>query len=118
VVIADFFMRIHTVSWSIVSGICEKKLIIIFRNDGARKNAGRVAKEGFGSFGSAGGHKSMARAEISLADTKEPVVDFKDPHKLLNWIIARTEKRARRKASGPKPEAAVKAVSNADKPGG
>src|SRR5512143_481336 len=30
VVIADFFMRIHTVSWSIISGIYDKKLVIIF----------------------------------------------------------------------------------------
>jgi nanoRNase/pAp phosphatase (c-di-AMP/oligoRNAs hydrolase) len=117
VVIADFFMRIHTVSWSIVSGICEKKLIIIFRNDGARRNAGRVAKEGFGSLGSAGGHKSMARAEISLADAREPAVDFKDPQKLLNWIITRSEKRAQRKTAGPKPEAAKPALTEA-KPSG
>ena len=118
VVIADFFMRIHTVSWSIVSGICEKKLIIIFRNDGARRNAGRVAKEGFGSLGSAGGHKSMARAEISLADAREPAVDFKDPQKLLNWIITRSEKRAQRKAAGPKPEAAAKPALTEAKPSG
>jgi nanoRNase/pAp phosphatase (c-di-AMP/oligoRNAs hydrolase) len=118
VVIADFFMRIHTVSWSIVSGICEKKLIIIFRNDGARKNAGRVAKEGFGSFGSAGGHKSVARAEISLIEAKEPFVDVKDPHKLLSWIITRTEKRTQRKAASPKTEVVAKAASTEGKPDG
>jgi nanoRNase/pAp phosphatase (c-di-AMP/oligoRNAs hydrolase) len=69
VVIADFFMRIHTVSWSIVSGICDKKLVIILRNDGTRKNAGRVAKEGFSGFGSAGGHKSMARLICSTGSS-------------------------------------------------
>jgi nanoRNase/pAp phosphatase (c-di-AMP/oligoRNAs hydrolase) len=118
VVIADFFMRIHSVSWSIVSGICEKKLVIIFRNDGARKNAGRVAKEGFGGFGSAGGHKSMARAEIGLADAREPAVDFKDPQKLLNWIITRTERRAQRRAAAAKPESAAKAAPSEAKPSG
>lgn len=106
VIIADFFMRIHTVSWSIVSGVCDKKLVVIFRNDGARKNAGRVAQEGFGSFGSAGGHKTMARAEINLIDSKEPGIDFKDPRKVLNWVITRTEKRTRRKASAARPAAA------------
>ena len=45
VIIADFFMRIVSVTWSIVSGTCDKKLIIIFRNDGIRKNAGNVAKK-------------------------------------------------------------------------
>lgn len=108
VVIADFFMRIHTVSWSIVSGICDKRLVIILRNDGARKNAGRVAKEGFGGFGSAGGHKTMARAEINLADAKEPALDSKDAPRLLNWIISRTEKRARPKAAGGRPESAAR----------
>jgi len=106
VIIADFFMRIHTVSWSIVSGICDKKLVVIFRNDGARVNAGRIAQEGFGSFGSAGGHKTMARAEINLVDSKEPGIDFKDSRRVLNWIITRTEKRAGRKASAAKPAAA------------
>jgi nanoRNase/pAp phosphatase (c-di-AMP/oligoRNAs hydrolase) len=103
VIIADFFMRIHTVCWSIVSGISDKKLVIIFRNDGARKNAGRVAKEGFGSFGSAGGHKSIARAEINLADLKDPAIDIGNDRKVTKWIIDRTEKRAWSRAAAPKP---------------
>ena len=93
VLIADFFMRINTVTWSIVSGICDKKLAIIFRNDGIRKNAGKVAKEGFGKLGNAGGHKNMARAEIALNDLKEHV-DTRDDKKLLSWIIGRTARRA------------------------
>ena len=93
VLVADFFMRINTVTWSIVSGICDKKLTIIFRNDGIRKNAGKVAKEGFGKLGNAGGHKNMARAEIALTDLKNHV-DFRDDKKLQSWIIARTATRA------------------------
>jgi nanoRNase/pAp phosphatase (c-di-AMP/oligoRNAs hydrolase) len=93
VLIADFFMRVNTVTWSIVSGICDKKLTIIFRNDGIRKNAGKVAKEGFGKLGNAGGHKNMARAEIALNDLKEHV-DTRNDKKLLEWIIGRTARRA------------------------
>jgi nanoRNase/pAp phosphatase (c-di-AMP/oligoRNAs hydrolase) len=92
VLIADFFMRINTVTWSIVSGICDRKLTIIFRNDGIRKNAGKVAKEGFGKLGNAGGHKNMARAEIALNDLKEQV-DARDDNRLLSWIIGRTARR-------------------------
>ena len=92
VLIADFFMRVNTVTWSIVSGICEKKLTIIFRNDGIRKNAGKVAKEGFGKFGNAGGHKNMARAEIALNDLKKHV-DVRDDNRVLLWIIGRTARR-------------------------
>ena len=93
VIIADFFMRVNSVTWSIVSGTCDKKLIIIFRNDGIRKNAGNVAKKSFGHFGSAGGHKNMARAEMALSDLKEHV-DTRDDNRLLSWIINRTARRA------------------------
>ncbi len=96
VIIADFFMRIVSVTWSIVSGTCDKKLIIIFRNDGIRKNAGHVAKKGFGQYGSAGGHKNMARAEIAFSELSNQI-DFRDDKKLLKWLINRVEKRAGKK---------------------
>jgi nanoRNase/pAp phosphatase (c-di-AMP/oligoRNAs hydrolase) len=96
VIIADFFMRIISVTWSIVSGTCDKKLIVIFRNDGIRKNAGKVAKESFGQFGSAGGHKNMARAEIGFSDLSDQI-DWRDEKKLLTWLIHRVEKRAGKK---------------------
>ena len=93
VIIADFFMRINSVTWSIVSGSCDKKLVVIFRNDGIRRNAGKVAKESFGQFGSAGGHKNMARAEVALSDLKE-LVDYRDEKRFLRWFISRVERRA------------------------
>lgn len=96
VIIADFFMRIVSVTWSIVAGTYDKKLIVIFRNDGIRKNAGNVAKKSFGQFGSAGGHKNMARAEFALSDIAEQV-DIRDEKKLLKWLINRVEKRAGKK---------------------
>lgn len=92
VLIADFFMRVSNVKWSVVSGRHDKKLVVIFRNDGIRKNAGKVAKESFGQIGSAGGHKSMARAELALSDLKD-IVDWKDSKKLSRWIVQRVEKR-------------------------
>jgi nanoRNase/pAp phosphatase (c-di-AMP/oligoRNAs hydrolase) len=96
VIIADFFMRIVSVTWSIVCGTCDKRLTVVLRNDGIRKNAGNVAKESFGQFGSAGGHKNMARAEITLPDLSEQV-DWRDAKKLLAWLINRVEKRAGKK---------------------
>jgi nanoRNase/pAp phosphatase (c-di-AMP/oligoRNAs hydrolase) len=93
VIIADFFMRIISVNWSIVSGICDKKLVVIFRNDGIRKNAGDVVQKSFGQFGSAGGHKNMARAEMALSDLPQQI-DFRDDKKLLSWLINRVERRA------------------------
>lgn len=96
VIIADFFMRINTVAWSIVAGVCDKKLVIIFRNDGIRRDAGLVAKDSFGNIGSAGGHKNMARAEISLADMTAPL-DIRDNKKMLRWIVTQIQKKAGRK---------------------
>lgn len=96
VLIADFFMKVNSVTWSIISGICAKKLIIVFRNDGLRKNAGEVAKQSFGRIGFAGGHKNMARAEIPIADIEEHV-KFKDDKILLGWIINQIEKKAGKK---------------------
>jgi len=96
VLIADFFMRVNSVNWSIISGIYDRKVVLVFRNDGLRKNAGTVAKESFGHIGSAGGHKSMARAEIALADLRG-VVERKDNKKFLNWIINAVEKKAGKK---------------------
>ena len=96
VLIADFFMRVHSVKWSITSGLYDKKLILVFRNDGLRKNAGNVANHSFGSFGSAGGHKSMARAEIPCTNLHE-IIDYKDDKKLINWIINKIEKGAGKK---------------------
>jgi nanoRNase/pAp phosphatase (c-di-AMP/oligoRNAs hydrolase) len=86
VLIADFFIRIDTVRWSVVSGIYEKKLIVIFRHTGFRKDAGKIAKKIFGSLGTAGGHKSIARAEIPLVNIKERV-DVRDDKAVQRWIV-------------------------------
>ncbi len=94
VLIADFFMRVNSVQWSIISGVYGNKLIVIFRNDGIRKNAGTVAQKAFDVIGSAGGHKSMARAEIPTSELKGQT-DYKDEKKILRWIINQVEKKSR-----------------------
>ncbi|MBN2418177.1 MAG: DHH family phosphoesterase [Deltaproteobacteria bacterium] len=68
VLMADFFLKMAEVTWSVAAGISGKKLVIIFRNAGFRLDAGKVARKLFGEYGSAGGHKSAARAEIPLAN--------------------------------------------------
>lgn len=92
VLVADFFMRIHSITWSIVSCLCSQQLVIVFRNDGLRKDAGKLAKKAFGSLGSAGGHKVMARAEIPIGKL-EGILDTKTEKRLLNWVIARIERK-------------------------
>ena len=62
--VADFFIRVENVSWALVSGVVGNTLVVIFRNDGVKKDAGYLARTAFGHIGSAGGHESMGRAEI------------------------------------------------------
>ncbi|MDY0390474.1 MAG: DHH family phosphoesterase [Desulfobulbus oligotrophicus] len=66
VIIADFFNRVEGFDWVIVSGVHVEKLVVIFRCDGYRKNAGKLAKTTFGRFGPAGGHREAARAETPI----------------------------------------------------
>jgi nanoRNase/pAp phosphatase (c-di-AMP/oligoRNAs hydrolase) len=66
VILADFFLRAGEISWTVVGGIYQNQLVVIFRNDGMRKNAGRLALQAFGKLGSAGGHAASARAEVPL----------------------------------------------------
>lgn len=84
--VADFFLKVNTVNWSIVSGLHQRKLVVIFRNDGIRKNAGTLARESFGRWGSAGGHKSAARAEVSLEAIADRV-DSSNRKKMAQWIM-------------------------------
>ena len=90
VLLADFFIKVSSVDWSIVSGLYERNLIVVCRNDGLRKDAGKVAHKSFATVGSAGGHKSSARAEIPLENLKNEI-DPGDDRKLLNWIMKRIE---------------------------
>ncbi len=76
VIIADFFNRVHDVSWVFISGIHGEKLVVIFRCDGYKKNAGTLAKKTFGEVGSAGGHRQAARAEVPLKNLPKEDQDF------------------------------------------
>jgi nanoRNase/pAp phosphatase (c-di-AMP/oligoRNAs hydrolase) len=64
--VAEFMLKIHSINWSIVSGLYQGNLIVIVRNGGYRKDAGRLIRRAFGAVGCAGGHQSMARAEIPV----------------------------------------------------
>ncbi len=83
VVLADFFMRVHEISWTVISGSYDGTIVLIFRGDGFSRgvgDVGRTASELFSELGSAGGHKAMARAEIPLENFKsaDPVTEIWD----------------------------------------
>lgn len=71
VILADFFLRIHEIVWATVAGVFGDTLIVIFRSDGVSREVrelGKKADQLFGDVGSAGGHATMARAEVKLDD--------------------------------------------------
>jgi nanoRNase/pAp phosphatase (c-di-AMP/oligoRNAs hydrolase) len=65
---ADFSLSFEGIEWAFVSGVFGTNYIISVRNVGYVRAAGRVLKEAFGNLGSAGGHASMAKAIIPLAE--------------------------------------------------
>jgi nanoRNase/pAp phosphatase (c-di-AMP/oligoRNAs hydrolase) len=69
--VADFLLRIIQIYYVVVAGIVKDQLIIVFRGDGYRMNCGAIASRTFSRLGSAGGHRSAARAEIHLDQLKE-----------------------------------------------
>lgn len=89
VLIADFFMKIADIQWSIVSGVYQKNLVVIFRNASFNGDAGKTARKMFGSWkGSAGGHRHAARAEIPL----ENILDDPEDESGLARLIKKTLK--------------------------
>jgi nanoRNase/pAp phosphatase (c-di-AMP/oligoRNAs hydrolase) len=69
--VADFLIRVKDAKWALVSGIAGTKLTVVFRCDGHRKHAGKTAEAAFGALGSAGGHRTMARAEVEFGSLPE-----------------------------------------------
>jgi nanoRNase/pAp phosphatase (c-di-AMP/oligoRNAs hydrolase) len=71
--LADFCLQVEGADWSAVSGVFNGELIISVRNVGFDQKAGGVVKSAFGDIGSAGGHRSMAKALIPVdALPREP----------------------------------------------
>ncbi|MDA1185232.1 MAG: hypothetical protein O2930_11385, partial [Acidobacteria bacterium] len=60
--VADFFLQLEDVKWTIVCGIVNDSLVISVRNLGYSRNAGEFVRKYFGDIGSAGGHRAMAKA--------------------------------------------------------
>ncbi len=69
--VADFFLQVEDVKWTVVAGIVKDLLVISVRNLGYSKNAGEFVRRFFADIGSAGGHRAMAKAVV-------PVQRFRD----------------------------------------
>jgi nanoRNase/pAp phosphatase (c-di-AMP/oligoRNAs hydrolase) len=64
--IADFFLQLEGVKWTVIGGIVDDSVVISVRNLGYSRNAGEFVRHYFAGLGSAGGHRAMAKAVVPL----------------------------------------------------
>jgi nanoRNase/pAp phosphatase (c-di-AMP/oligoRNAs hydrolase) len=69
--VADFYLQLEDVKWTIVFGIVNDSLVMSVRNLGYSRNAGEFVRKHFADIGSAGGHRAMAKAVVPLAAFRE-----------------------------------------------
>lgn len=68
---ADFGIQVKGMEWSVAYGILgNAHLVISVRNVGYTRSGGRMVRELFRDMGSAGGHRSAAKAVIPIANIK------------------------------------------------
>jgi nanoRNase/pAp phosphatase (c-di-AMP/oligoRNAs hydrolase) len=76
--VADLVLLTHGIAWVVCSGIRKddngRRLVVVFRSDGHHSDVGKRARDAFADIGSAGGHRTMARAEIPLDDQDHETV--------------------------------------------
>jgi nanoRNase/pAp phosphatase (c-di-AMP/oligoRNAs hydrolase) len=64
--VADFFLQLEDVKWTIVGGQVNGAVVVSVRNLGYTRNAGEFVKRWFADIGSAGGHRAMAKAVVPI----------------------------------------------------
>ena len=69
--VADFYLQLENVKWTIVAGIVNDSLVMSVRNLGYSRNAGEFVRKYFADIGSAGGHRAMAKAVVPLHAFRE-----------------------------------------------
>ena len=74
--VADFFLQLEDVKWTIVAGIVNDSLVVSVRNLGYTKNAGEFVRRFFADIGSAGGHRAMAKAVVPMRALREKFGDL------------------------------------------
>jgi nanoRNase/pAp phosphatase (c-di-AMP/oligoRNAs hydrolase) len=91
--VADFFLRLVDIYYVVIAGMVRDRLIIVFRGDGYRQDCGAIAIKAFGGYGTAGGHKSAARVEISLEALKESLHDDFSQETIDQFLVQRLHRK-------------------------
>ena len=74
--VADFYLQLEHVKWTIIAGLVNGSVVISVRNLGYSKNAGEFVRRFFADIGSAGGHRAMAKAVVPQAAFKDKFGDL------------------------------------------
>src|SRR5437773_6518607 len=74
--VADFFLQLEAVKWTVVAGIVNDQLIVSVRNLGYTKNASEFVRRLFADIGSAGGHRAIAKAVVPMSAFRETFGDL------------------------------------------
>jgi nanoRNase/pAp phosphatase (c-di-AMP/oligoRNAs hydrolase) len=74
--VADFFLQLEHVKWTVIAGLVGDSLVISVRNLGYSQNAGEFVRRSFADIGSAGGHRAMAKAVIPMAAFRQKYGDL------------------------------------------
>ena len=83
---ADFGIQVQGMEWSVAFGIlANRHLVISVRNVGYVKSAGRLVRDLFKDIGSAGGHRSAAKAVISLSKVRK-ILRTGSQDKIKKWL--------------------------------
>jgi nanoRNase/pAp phosphatase (c-di-AMP/oligoRNAs hydrolase) len=74
--VADFYLQLEDVKWTVIAGVVNDSLVVSVRNLGYTKNAGEFVRRFFADIGSAGGHRAMAKAVVPMRAFREKFGDL------------------------------------------
>ena len=89
--VADFYLQLENVQWTVISGVVNDTFVVSVRNLGYSRNAGDFVKRWFNDIGSAGGHRTMAKAVVPLEAFQKKFGTYEGSRinqAMLNMVLA------------------------------
>src|SRR6476469_1502165 len=74
--VADFFLQLENVKWTVICGIVNDSLVVSVRNLGYSKNAGEFVRRFFADIGSGGGDRAIAKTLVPMRAFREKYGDL------------------------------------------
>src|SRR5437773_8475481 len=113
--VADFFLQLEHVKWTVVAGVVNESLVLSVRNLGYTKNAGEFVRRFFSDIGSAGGHRAMAKAVVPMRAFREKFPSL-EGDVMGQWLHDLVEQflHDNKELRGMKPDAKHELVSGAE----